>query len=394
MLKNRMPPAAKSFSAKNVEEIVERVRKNGDAALSEFGKKFDSFEGGLEVTKAEQEKALREIPDSLRKALETSEKRIGDFCSKTMPENRQWVDGYFEYEWRWEPIERIGAYAPGGKAAYPSSVLMNVIPAKTAGCGYMSVCTPPKPKDSMLAACALVEVDALFQVGGAQSIAAMAYGTETIPKVDKIVGPGGAFVDAAKRLVSKDVAIDFPAGPSELTVVADKTADAKQIALDLIAQAEHDYEAKAGLLALDEEILVEVDALLEGLVKKTKRREIVERSLQKNGFGLLVTGEEALALLNNYAFEHVALYGSAVSLREKIRNAGAVYVETPVALGDYAIGSNHVLPTAGFARSYGMLSVYDFLKPVVSVQRLRKGLEGTAAEIARSEGLYGHAESV
>ncbi len=394
MLERRLPPVGRGYPPQvwaGASEIIAAVRKEGDMALVRYARQFDGVDlKKIEVSQATQRAALKNIPDSLKKALQQSARRVEAFCENTMPSNLAWQDGFAEFGWRWVPVEKVGVYVPGGQAAYPSSVIMGVVAAKTAGCPYISVCTP-RPAEIVLAACALAEADSVFQVGGAQAIAALAYGTQTVPKVDKIVGPGGAYVDAAKRLVSRDVSIDFPAGPSELAAVAGKDASARQIALDLAAQAEHDADARVGLFALDEEILKAVEVELGGL--KAERSQIMQ-SIKQNGFAVVAGADECARLLNQYGFEHVALYGKAAELQGRIQNAGVVYVNTPPALGDYTLGSNHVLPTGGFARSRGMLSVYDFLKPVVSAKRIRLGLEKGAATVARAEGLFAHAESM
>jgi len=377
------------------EKIIGDVRRQGDAALVRYGEALDKVSLTVEqlrIPKKQCKKALNGLPEELKNALTTCAERIRVFNERLRPADLKWQDTFAEFSWRWIPIGRVGAYVPGGQAAYPSSVLMNAIPAKAAG-SIVVVCTPPSPKPVVLAACALAGVDEVYQVGGAQAIAAMAYGTATIAAVDKIVGPGGAYVDAAKRLCAKDVAIDFPAGPTELVAVAGEDADVKQVAADLVAQAEHDARAQVGLLALDEKTAQNVRQEVMRQAAEAKRAAIAEKSIAKATFEV-ATPNQALEKLNTGAFEHVALYGRAAELEKDIRNAGAIYVDTPPALGDYALGSNHVLPTGGFARSAGMLSVYGFLKPVVAIRRTRKGLEEAAQRLAESEGLYAHAESL
>ncbi|MBI2445520.1 histidinol dehydrogenase [Candidatus Micrarchaeota archaeon] len=380
---------------KTAEKIIQTVRKDGDQALLRFSKEFDkqdlaATELGIPLTDCQ--KALLAIPSEVREALELSAERIREFNEKIRPKDVSWTDAFAEFSWRWTPVESVGIYVPGGTAAYPSSVLMAAIPAKQAG-SRVTICTPPRPATVTLAACAVADVDAVFQVGGAQAIAAMTYGTETIQKVDRIIGPGGVFVDAAKRLCAKDVAIDFPAGPTELVAVAGPDADASQVAADLVAQAEHDVRAKVRLLALDEKTAEAVKKAVQEKVKKTARAAIVAQSI-RNAVFQVVSREAAVEALNKGAFEHVALYGKAAGISGRIRNCGAVYVDTPPALGDYALGSNHVLPTGGFARSAGMLSILDFLKAVVTIRRTQKGLEKAAMAIAKSEGLFAHADSL
>lgn len=401
MLENRFP-SRRSCSVivpsvlASAQSVIDEVRADGDAALCRYSCQFDGVDlapEDFEISQSRQRLAVRRLPDSLKNALVQSAARIAAFCEKTTPCDQRWQDEYAAFEWTWTPIPRIGAYVPGGKARYPSSALMGVVPAKAAGCD-VTVMTPPRPDDSVLAACALAEADAVFQIGGAQAIAALAYGTKTIAAVDKIVGPGGVYVDAAKRLCAKDVAIDFPAGPTELLCIAGADADAGSVAADLLAQAEHDAAACVGLLATDEALLSRVNAELKRQVANAPRRVIMGQSLVDYGFAQLVSDAQAVAFANEWAFEHVALYGSACRLASRIRNAGVVYSDTPPALGDYVLGSNHILPTGRSARAFGMLSVYDFLKPTVRVRRVRTGLERDATRIAQAEGLMGHSASL
>ncbi len=375
--------------------IVDAVRRLGDDALLDYSWQFDGKNlqpDDLRIPSSLCKDALDSIPKDLEKALVLSARRIRAFNSKIRPNDVCWSDSFASFGWRWTPIQKIGVYVPGGTASYLSSVLMAVIPAKVAGCEVI-LCTPPRPSDAVLAACILAGADSVFQVGGAQAVAAMAYGTRSIPKVDKIVGPGGAFVDCAKRLCSRDVAIDFPAGPTELYVVAGSDADFFQIAKDLVAQAEHDAQATVGFLALDQIIAKKVSEAVRKLATTAKRSGILRKSLS-TFYVRVMTPDQSVSLLNARAFEHVALYGNAGKLSGKIKNAGAVYIDTPPALGDYVLGSNHVLPTGGFAKSAGMLSVYDFLKPVVTIRRKQTGLEDAARFIAKSEGLFAHADSL
>ncbi|MBI4360750.1 histidinol dehydrogenase [Candidatus Micrarchaeota archaeon] len=399
MLKTRGPPATARYSEtvwKNAQPIIQDVQQRGDDAIQEYTQRFDGVKldpKQFEIPKKVQQDALDKIEPELRKALNNAARRIQAFTEKTRPKNKTWTDEFAGFSWTWTPIESVGCYVPGGKAAYPSTALMTAVPAKTLGCD-VTVCTPPNPSAAVLAACALAGADHVFQVGGVQAIAALAYGTKTISRVDKIIGPGGVFVDAAKRLCARDVAIDFPAGPTELLCIAGSDADAKQIALDLLAQAEHDAAARVGLLALDKNILEAVSAELEEQIQKARRATIIKQSLEQNGFAQVVSKTQAIALANGYAFEHVALYGDAAVLKNGIKNAGVIYVGTPPALGDYLLGSSHVLPTNGFAKAFGMLSAYDFLKPTACVKRRQAGLEKDAAAIAKSEGLFGHAQSL
>jgi len=303
------------------------------------------------------------------------------------------------------PLASVGIYVPGGKAAYPSSVLMCAIPAKVAGVKKIIVCSPPgKSGDvnpALLVAVDIAGVSELYRVGGAQAIAAMAYGTGTVPKVDKIVGPGNVFVTAAKLEVSKDVAIDIPAGPSEVLIIADETGKASYIASDLLAQAEHDPQAWAILLTSSEALASAVKEEVYRQMKSLSRTEIINSSIQKRGLIVIVRNiEEAIDYTNMIAPEHLQIQTKNPSeVLSKIQNAGAVFLGdySPVAFGDYSSGLNHVLPTAGYAKIYSGLSSLDFVKTMNFLQCSKEGyrnLKETAVTLAEMEGFDAHAKSV
>jgi histidinol dehydrogenase len=303
------------------------------------------------------------------------------------------------------PLSSVGVYAPGGRASYPSSVLMCAIPARVAGVEEIIVCSPPGNSGdinpALLVAADIVGVSGVYRVGGAQAIAAMTYGTETVPKVDKIVGPGNVFVTAAKLEVSKDVAIDVPAGPSEVLIIADETGNASFIASDLLAQAEHDPQAWAILLTTSEAIASALNEEFYRQMESLSRTEVIRSSLQKGGLIVIVRDiEEAVEYTNLIAPEHLQIQTkNPAEVLSKIRNAGAIFLGgySPVALGDYSSGLNHVLPTGGYARFYSGLSTLDFVKTMNFLQCNREGyrsLKETAVTLAEMEGFDGHAKSV
>ncbi len=380
--------------------IFDEVRKNGDEAVLVYSQKFDFYDGAFEVEEKELNRALAEIRIELKKALEESAERIRRFAEAQKPQemrritNCGWV--------KTTPIRRTGIYVPGGTAAYPSSALMTVIPARVAGVKEIIVCTPPNASKTLLAALAIAKPDKIFRVGGAQAIAAMALGTQSVPKCDKLFGPGNAFVNAAKTLAAAEgVAIDCPAGPSEVLVIADASAEARLVAADLLAQAEHDENACAVLVSTNEKLVSEVEKELNKQLEGLPRRAIAEKALRSNG-ALLVAESvgEAATFANEYAPEHLELLVKKPDeLLQKIENAGAIFLGrwTCEAAGDYAAGPNHVLPTSGLARAFSGLSVESFMKQTTVTKldetELRE-IEKTIATIARAEGLEGHARSV
>ncbi|HEY3493194.1 MAG TPA: histidinol dehydrogenase [Polyangiaceae bacterium] len=386
-----------------VREILDAVRAEGDRALARYVERFerrtpDRFllrdYGGAE--------ALRDLPSDVRSALELATRRIRSFH-----ERQREALGGFEYEeggvrlgTRVTPLARVGVYAPGGKARYPSSVLMSALPAAVAGVGEIIVASPDTSVE-VRAACHLAGVHAVLDAGGAQAIAALAYGTESVPKVDKIVGPGNLYVAAAKRLVFGDVSIDSIAGPSEILVVADAGAQPALVAADLLSQAEHDEAAYALLVTTSSALVDAVRRELEAQLATQPRRAIAEASLRENGFALVVGSRERLvAVADALAPEHVAVQtDDASALARSIRFAGALFIgdSTPEAAGDYMAGPSHVLPTGGAARYAAPLGVYDFVARSSLIEYTRDALLAQSASIAafaRAEGLEAHARAV
>jgi len=344
-----------------VASLVADVRERGDAALFEMALRFDGVElTVLEVPLATCRAALADLDGGVLAALEQAKDAIEAFHRAQLPQDLEVeiVPGV-RLGRRAEPLRRVGVYVPGGRAAYPSSVLMGVVPAKVAGVDEVIVCSPPGPDGlppaTVLAACALAGADRVFALGGAGAVAAMAIGTVSVPRVDKIVGPGNAYVTEAKRQLNGTVAIDCPAGPSEVLVVADETADPELVALELIAQAEHDPDAAAVLVTTSESVAAEVETALARLVGIQPRREIVEASLASSGAILIAASlAEALAFATRYAPEHLALLvAEPRRALVRVRAAGTIFLGagSSVAFGDYMTGANHVLPTAGLARA-------------------------------------------
>lgn len=393
---------------RTVGEIIDDVARRGDAALFDYARQFDRTDldaTSVEVSAAEWEAAVAQAPQKDRAVLELACRRIEAFHQRQgIPGWRCTEEEGVELGQLVLPLERIGIYAPGGLAAYPSTVLMAAVPANIAGVREILLVTPVKggALNPLIALAArLGGVTRIFKIGGAQAVAALAYGTESVPRVDKIVGPGNAYVAAAKRMVYGLVDIDMIAGPSEVLIIADAAADAVFIAADLLAQAEHDEMASAMLLTPDEglarRVASEVDAQLADLPKQA----VAHRSLQAYGAIVLTRDlEEALALANRFAPEHLELMvEDPQALLEGVRHAGAVFLGgfTPEALGDYLAGPNHILPTGGTARFSSPLGVYDFLKrtSVLSFSSAAFERYGEQAEhFARIEGLDGHARSL
>ena len=380
--------------------IVEDVRARGDAALRELARALDGASlDVLEVPRATVRRALDSASPALRRALERSARNIATVHRAFMPTAME-----VESEpgvvigRRPDPLQRVGVYAPGGRAAYPSSVLMGAIPARAAGVAEVILCSPPAPDGmpsrAVLSAAALAEVDRVFAIGGAGAIAAMAYGTESVPRVDRIVGPGNAYVAAAKLLVVRQVAIDSPAGPSELIVIADESADASVVATEMVAQAEHDPLACVIAVAVGEAAASRIERALVDATVRADRTEIVREALAGQGGVLRVSCvSEAIAFSNRYAPEHLLLCVSdAEAALRSVRNAGTVFLgeRASVAFGDYMTGANHVLPTGGLARSYSGLSPLDFVR-WTTYQRV-SGV--AAASLANDVGTFADAESL
>lgn len=392
----------------SVNSIISGVRTGGDRALLEYTKRYDGVDlgrQGLEVGEEELNAALEGTESGLRAALENSARRIKEFQKAQMPtplavETAPGVMAGVTYD----PIESAGLYVPGGRAAYPSTVLMTAIPAKVAGVKRVVVCSPPG-KDGevpgvILAAAKIAGVDRVFRAGGAQAVSALAYGTETIPRVEKIFGPGNIYVTAAKFAVSRDVAIDLPAGPSDVLIYAEGSGErvVRLVVADLLAQSEHDPLAKSLLVTPSRELALGVQRQLADW--ETAGGGVLEKSL-KNGAIIMVNDrEEGIRAINSIAPEHLQLLcGGAEGMLKAVRNAGAVFLGecSPVALGDYTAGTNHVLPTMGWAKRASPLSVRDFLRSRESLECSRSGFEAIAKDamrLAETEGLIRHAESI
>lgn len=383
--------------------ILEEVKSKGDEAVVRFTLQFDHVdlrEKGMEIPVEAWAGISKDVSPSLKEALLRAREQIESFCLSTRP--RDWFEekgGILRGE-LFRPVERVGVYVPGGKASYPSSVLMGVIPAKVAGVGEIVVVSPPPVDPLTVCACEVAGASRLFQIGGAQAIAALAFGTESVPRVDLIVGPGNRFVTAAKRLLYGEVGVDMLAGPSELLVIADKSADPRWVALDLLSQAEHDQDAWCVLMSPEEGLLKEVKRVLEGELWDFPRREIASLSL--NRYGLLVQTkdlEEAFYLAGQFAPEHLSIQVEDPFVwLKKVKAAGSVFLGkvTSVVFGDYCGGPNHVLPTSGSARFSSALGVHTFLKRIQFLYVGEEALEGVskvASEIALAEGLNGHARA-
>ncbi|ELZ17574.1 histidinol dehydrogenase [Natrinema limicola] len=389
----------------DVRDIVDRVRTEGDVAVREFTSEFDDVEvGNIEITD-ECERAADEIDDSIRNAIETAVANVREFHEAQLPDDwqREFSEGRTLGR-RFRSLERVGVYVPGGSAAYPSSAIMGIVPAVVAGVDHVSVVTPPADELNpvTLAAIHIAGADAVYSVGGAQAIAGLAYGTETITSVQKIVGPGNKWVTAAKAEVHGDVEIDFLAGPSEVVVVADESADPALVAAELVAQAEHDPNASVVAVTDDEATAEAVAAAVEEQVDDRDREEIIREALANDASGVLHARSmsEAILFTEAYAPEHLSIItDDDESILERIDSAGSVFLgpNTPVAAGDYASGTNHVLPTNGGARVAGGLSVETFLRST-TVQRLSADgladLGETITTLADAEGLEAHAASV
>jgi histidinol dehydrogenase len=389
-----------------VKAIISAVKEDGDIALKQFTEKFDMAEIDIiRVEKEEIEKSFLNLDEDLIVALRKAADNIAKFHKAQIPD--EW---YIEVEEGVtagqviRPLEIVGCYIPGGRAVYPSTILMTVIPARIAGVARIICCTPPQPdgsiKDVVLAAAKVAGATEIYKVGGAQAVAAMAYGTESIPKVDKIVGPGNIFVTAAKKLVYGDVDIDFPAGPSEVLIIADEKANPDYIALDMMAQAEHDPNASCVLVTSSENLVNAVHEKITESVNEMERSEIITESLEKYGL-MIITGslEESIKVSNDYAPEHlIIMTESPEEILKDIKNAGSIFLGelTPVSAGDYGSGTNHVLPTSGCARMYSGLSAESFLKKPTVQKLSEKGvlnLKDMVNTLAEYEGLYAHAES-
>lgn len=389
-----------------VSGIIQEVRCRGDAALLEYTRKFDKAElSSLQVTEEEFQEALSSFDPKLKQVLQRAAANISKFHSRQ--KRNSFIlsdeDGIVMGQ-KVIPIDRAGLYVPGGTAAYPSTVLMDALPAKIAGVKEVVMVTPPnaqgKINPAILAAARIAGVDKIFKVGGAQAIAALAYGTESIPKVDKIVGPGNAFVAEAKRQVYGKVAIDMIAGPSEILIVSDGKTNPRHVAADLLSQAEHDKLASAVLVTDSMELAKAVQAELEIQIPMLERAEIARASIDNNGKIIVADNlNKAIEIANEIAPEHLELcVEQPFDYLSKVRHAGSVFMgrNCPEALGDYLAGPNHTLPTSGTAKFSSPLSVDDFVKKMQYTYFTREALAGVAEDVAyfaRTEGLTGHAKS-
>jgi len=389
-----------------VREVVERVREEGDVAVREFTAEFDDVSvGNLDASDAAERAYEDDVSDEVRDAIDVAIANVREFHERQVPDDwREEFSPGRELGRRFRALDRVGVYAPGGTAAYPSSAIMGVVPAKVAGVDQVVVATPPAEEmnPATLAAVHAAGADEVYSVGGAQAIAALAYGTETVPRVQKVVGPGSKWVTAAKAEVRGDVDIDFLAGPSEVLVLADDTADPALVAAELVAQAEHDPNASVVAVTDDanlaDDVVDEVSAQCDG----RDRERTIRDALANDASGVLLARSmsEAVLFANEYAAEHLSILADDdEGLLDRIDNAGSVFLgpQTPVAAGDYASGTNHVLPTNGGAKRYGGLSVDEFVRST-TVQRLDEAGLGDLADaittLADAEGLEAHAESV
>lgn len=407
-LLKRSPNSYGKFEAA-VNDILLNVRTNKDEALFKYTKDFDKADinaSNIVVTKEEIEEAYTKVDTALVDVIRKSLKNIKEYHEKQ--KQYSWFDSKPDgtiLGQKVTPLARAGVYVPGGKAAYPSSVLMNVVPAKVAGVEQIIMCTPPdhegKVYPTTLVAANEAGVDVVYKAGGAQAIAAMAYGTESIPKVDKICGPGNIYVALAKKAVFGYVSIDSVAGPSEILVIADETANPRYVAADLLSQAEHDEMASAILITTSSELANKVSAEIDGFLKELSRSEIISKSLDNYGYILLVDDiNEAVSVANDIASEHLEIVTKdPFNVMTKIKNAGAIFLGeySSEPLGDYFAGPNHVLPTNGTAKFFSALSVDDFIKKSSIISYSREALEAIHNDIenfASAEHLTAHANSI
>ena len=393
----------------SVKEILDKVKEEKDAAVFAYTAKFDGAEltaDTIEVTDAEIEEAYAQVDDTLLTVIRKAKDNIESYHAKQR--QNSWFDSKPDgtiLGQKITPLHRVGVYVPGGKAVYPSSVLMNVMPAKVAGVDEIIMVTPPgkngKVSPNTLVAAKEAGVDKIYKVGGAQAIAALAYGTESIPKVDKIVGPGNIYVALAKKAVYGHVSIDSIAGPSEILVVADETANPRYVAADLLSQAEHDELASAILVTTSEKLAHEVSDQVDGILKELSRAEIISKSLDNYGYILLAdTMEDVIDVANEIASEHLEIQTkNPFEVMTKIRNAGAIFIGEYASepLGDYFAGPNHILPTNGTAKFFSPLSVDDFIKKSSIISYSREALQKVHKDIesfAKAEQLTAHANSI
>ncbi|MEM3586387.1 MAG: histidinol dehydrogenase [Candidatus Jordarchaeaceae archaeon] len=391
----------------SIQSIVEDVKQRKDEAVIDYTSKFDGVNLSKEKIRVSEEEissAYQNLPEPFLNAIKKSIRNIQKFHARQINEFSCNTQPGVKISQIIRPLEKVGIYVPGGRAAYPSTVLMTAVPAKLVGVEQIIVCTPPQEdgavNPAVLVACNEAGVSDIYRVGGAQAIAAMAYGTEVIPKVEAIFGPGNIYVTAAKIFVSKDVKIDLPAGPSELLIISDDTGNPKFIAADLLSQAEHDPQAKVILVTTSEKIAIQVEKFINLFLENLPRKDILSKSLENLWILVSDSLDKAVEFSNIFAPEHLEIHvKSPKSLLPKIKNAGAIFIGqfSPVAVGDYSAGSNHVLPTGGFAKAYSGLSSYSFVKTISVVECSYSGLRGLAEAVitmAEFEGLTAHAESI
>jgi histidinol dehydrogenase len=383
-----------------VTDIIERVRKNGDTALREFSRHYELKE--IAVPDEERESAYDDVDTKIVESLIEAHARIERFHELQKPKDLwlQEMETGVVLGVKTTALDRIGIYVPGGRAPYPSSALMCSVPARVAGVRQICACSPPPIHPMTLVALDIAGVSEIYRSGGAQAIAAMALGTETVKPVQKIVGPGNVYVTLAKMMLREHVEIDFPAGPSEIGIIADHTADPRIVASDILAQAEHDPNAACILITTDRNLPGKVGHEITSLLASAPRKEIIEKALNNSGYTIVADMDEAIAASDMVAPEHLSIQvEDPLSVVTRVKNAGAIFVGkySAVACGDYAVGTNHVLPTAGYSKMYSGLDVAHFCK-TASVEILDKnGLEaiGDIVEtLAEAEGLYAHAQSV
>lgn len=403
LLVNREPRGDPGLESA-VSTMVASVRSKGDPALREMAERFDGAElDSLEVPRERWKTALADLNPGVRSALERAAANIARVHLAQVPTDvTVEVEQGVRVTRAWVPLERVGVYAPGGRAAYPSSVLMGVVAAKAAGVDQVVLCSPPDPSglpsEEVLAAAEIADADRLFALGGAGAIAALAYGTDSVPAMDAIVGPGNRWVTEAKRQVAGHVVIDSPAGPSEILILADSSSYARLVTLELVAQAEHDPDAACVFVSTSEQLAQAVEAELAKVVAETPREDIVRKSLSAAGAILWAESlDEAIVFANRYAPEHASIMTeNALDDARRIRNAGTTFVgnSASVAFGDYLTGANHVLPTAGRARSFSGLSTHHFLRSYTIQEIDGVGADAMSRDVAilaAAEGLPGHA---
>ena len=407
-LDKKLQLRSKNNSVENtlIEEIILSVKLNGDKALRKFTERFDGinldeFLVPEEVISQTSQHISQELSFSINKAI----KNIRKFHNKQLPSGFtiNQTDGT-QSCFKWRPLERVGLYIPGGRFPLFSTLLMNVIPAQVAGVKEIAICSPPSKShfvdDTLLAVCSILGISEVYSIGGAQAIAALAYGTETIPAVDKITGPGNSYVTSAKKMVRSDVDIDMLAGPTELVVFADETASPEKIASDLIAQAEHDEEAFPVLITADEQIALDTNNYIAHGLENLSTENTARTALRDSGFAYVGKSvEECISIINRISPEHLSLQVRSPEKLIKRVTAAAIFLgsETPPAWGDYWSGANHTLPTGGRARARGSLSVYDFLVSYTVVHtplNTVKKSEEYVSQLAEAEGLFGHAQSI